>query len=332
MSKVTSTRILHGIFEPGTGGIFQPENAGETRIDPQRIFTNDYNWTATLAQEKAMIRLKRIIPHKMKHRLKKFSWRLQDGLFKILGQQDPLLPPKELIESIGGNFAGVGEEFAGYFKDLCGLKPDQSVLDVGCGTGRMAVPLTQYLSSTGSYHGFDIMPECVEWCRSHITSRYPNFHFQLADIYNLAYNPGGKAKASDYSFPYPDESFDLVILTSVFTHMFPPDVDNYFSNISRVLKPGGKCLITFLLINEQSLELIRAGKSKLDLKHNHGQYFTTNPETPEEAIGLPENFVLTGINHYRLKVEQPIRYGVWSGRHDGFSFQDIIVAVKETRP
>ena len=278
-----------------------------------------------------MIRLKRTIPRNLKHWLKKIYWRLQDGLLKIQGQKDPLLPPKALIESIGGNFAGVGEEFFGYFKDLCDLKPDQRILDVGCGTGRMAVPLTQYLNSAGSYHGFDIMPECVDWCRSQITSRFSNFQFQLADIYNLAYNPGGKVKASDYIFPYPDQSFDLVILTSVFTHMFPPDVDHYLSEISRVLKPDGKSLITFFLINDLSLELIRAGKSKLDINHDRGQYFTANLETPEEAIGLPENFVLARYNQYRLKVQQPIRYGVWSGRLDGLSFQDILIGVKETR-
>jgi cyclopropane fatty-acyl-phospholipid synthase-like methyltransferase len=39
-----------------------------------------------------------------------------------------------------------GKEFLRYFVDLAGLKPDQAVLDVGCGKGRMAVSLTHYLS------------------------------------------------------------------------------------------------------------------------------------------------------------------------------------------
>ena len=54
------------------------------------------------------------------------------------------------------------------------------------------------------------------------------------------------------AFPCADNSFDLVFLTSVFTHMFAGDVENYLSEISRVLKPGGKCLITWFLLDEVS--------------------------------------------------------------------------------
>lgn len=64
------------------------------------------------------------------------------------------------------------------------------MLDVGSGIGRMARPLTKFLTS-GSYVGIDIVPRGIEWCQRHITSRYPNFTFQHADVYNKEYNPTG---------------------------------------------------------------------------------------------------------------------------------------------
>jgi hypothetical protein len=70
-----------------------------------------------------------------------------------------------------------------------------------------------------------------EWCQGNISSKYPNFRFQLADVYNTEYNPGGTHRASEYESPYEDESFDFVILTSAFTHMLPEEVSNYLSEI-----------------------------------------------------------------------------------------------------
>lgn len=118
------------------------------------------------------------------------------------------------------------------------------MLDVGCGSGRMALPLTGYLNSEGRYAGFDISQKAIAWCQEHITSAHPNFQFEVSDIYNSLYNPKGKYQSLDFRFPYPDASFDVVFLTSVFTHMFPPDVEHYLDEISRVLKPGGRCLCT----------------------------------------------------------------------------------------
>lgn len=141
------------------------------------------------------------------------------------------------------------------------------MLDVGCGSGRMALPLTGYLNSEGRYAGFDISQKAIAWCQEHITSAHPNFQFEVSDIYNSLYNPKGKYQSLDFRFPYPDASFDVVFLTSVFTHMFPPDVEHYLDEISRVLKPGGRCLCTYFLLNDESLAHIAEGKSAHNFQH-----------------------------------------------------------------
>jgi hypothetical protein len=60
----------------------------------------------------------------------------------------------------------------------------------------MALPLTKYLSDSGTYDGFDIMRRGEDWCKNNITPRYPNFYFQFADVWNKEYNPMGRLKAA----------------------------------------------------------------------------------------------------------------------------------------
>lgn len=166
------------------------------------------------------------------------------------------------LDFVGGQlFEETGIEFLKYFREIGELKPHHNVLDVGCGIGRMAIPLAGYLTGKGSYKGFDIVPAGVEWCQSNITPKFPSFEFTIADIYNKLYNPNGTQQSENYAFPYDAGSFDFVFLTSVFTHMYAEDLENYLAEVSRVLRPGGTCLITFFLINEDSQQQIDSGKS-----------------------------------------------------------------------
>jgi SAM-dependent methyltransferase len=244
------------------------------------------------------------------------------------GAPGGLLPPKRLQDYVGGGFVGVGPEFLRHFVELCDLKPHESVLDVGCGSGRMTLPLMNYLNSEGRYDGFDISVDAVKWCRENITAKLPNFNFQVADIYNAVYRTDTKGRASQFRFPYDDDTFDLVFLASVFTHMLPPDMENYFREIVRVMKPGGRCLITFFLLNDESTALIDDLKGEYNFEHRREGYRTVNRDSPEAAIAYPEEFVRSLYEKYGLKVREPIHYGIWCGRKNYLSFQDIVVAEK----
>ena len=245
----------------------------------------------------------------------------------ILGESDPLLPPGALRDWVGhGDFKAIGEEFRGYFVELGGLKPDHRVLDVGCGVGRMAAPLTSYLKG-GSYEGFDVAPAGIDWCRRNITTRYPNFRFQLVDNYNKAYNPGGTHKSSDYNFPYESDSFDFLFLASVFTHMLLPDLENYLSEIVRVLKRNARCLITFHLLNAESWRLIEQ-KQLPYFQHELEGAYVHDTDTPETGVAYEEIFVRELYQRYGLRIVEPIHYGSWCERDEFLSYQDIVVATK----
>ena len=260
--------------------------------------------------------------------LAKSKYWLLDSLDSALGLQKEMVPPR-LMRFVGsGDYRAVGDEFLGYFRQFCSLQPYHRVLDVGCGIGRMAVPLTEYLSPRGCYEGTDVVPEGIEWCSAHITSKYPNFRFQLADVFTKFYNPTGRFQACEYRFPFADNSFDFAFLTSVFTHMLPGDVANYMKELSRVLKPGGKCLITWLMLNSESEDLVKRGKSTLDVIHPLGGCRIMNPAIPEEAVAYPEAKILEFYRDAGFVVERPIRYGSWCGRATFLSVQDICIAEK----
>jgi ubiquinone/menaquinone biosynthesis C-methylase UbiE len=247
------------------------------------------------------------------------------------GSPGAVLPPKSLRRFVGGKngvYAEVGYEFRRHLVELCGLQPDEAVLDVGCGAGRVAVPLTGYLNAAGRYAGFDISTKAIAWCKENISRSNPNFDFAVADIHNPLYNPRGKYQSTDFAFPYPDASFDLVFLTSVFTHLVPAEVKHYLDEISRVLKPGGRCFSTYFLLNEESSARIQNGKAAIRFKHQKDGYRTVTTRRSQWAIAIPETFVRDAHEEFGLKVQEPLHYGSWSGRTDFLSYQDVMIAVK----
>lgn len=233
-------------------------------------------------------------------------------------------PPEYLIHGIGGSW-WIGEHFLKHFRSLCHLQHGETVLDVGCGVGRMAVPLIEYLGPAGRYEGFDIMRENVDWCRRAITRRWPNFHFQHADIFNREYNPSGPVTCGEFRFPYPDGTFDFAFLTSVFTHLMPPDAAHYLKELGRVLKPFGRCLATFFLLNPESNGLVDAGKGSFPLHPQDGVSRVNSLEVPEACIALNEEFVEEAAREAGLTMDRPVHYGTWCGRNPGFDFQDIVI-------
>jgi SAM-dependent methyltransferase len=169
--------------------------------------------------------MKRFLYYLLPASLRLFARRLYflpiDTFDYLTGKRPDGVPPRGKIFIGHGDYVKVGERYLTNFKELCGLKPDHAVLDIGCGIGRMAVPLTRYLNEKGSYDGFDIVKSGIDWCNKHIATKYPNFRFQYTGLYNQLYNTSDKVDASNFIFPYTNAKFDFVFLTSVFTHMMP---------------------------------------------------------------------------------------------------------------
>jgi SAM-dependent methyltransferase len=267
-----------------------------------------------------------------RHRL---SWRyryarlaLEDGRDFIRHRRDAGVPPKRLQHYVGdGDFRAIGEEFLDLARELGGLVLDDHVLDIGSGLGRMAIPLTRYLSATGSYDGLEIMPHAVRWCKRHITPSHSSFRFHHADVYNRLYNPKGRLPEETFVLPFDADTFEFTLLMSVFTHMFPATVKQYLAEIARVLRPGGTVLATAFLLDPISRGAIEAGNSTFRFTHQiTGQgVMTSNPAIPEAAIAYPIGYFEQLVESSGLTLSRPVHSGTWSGRPDGRSTQDIVI-------
>jgi SAM-dependent methyltransferase len=113
-------------------------------------------------------------------------------------------------------------------RDL-GLRPDARVLDVGCGTGQLAAALADFLGEQGAYHGTDIAPEAVAFCRARFgrtSSRAP-----------FAFHQNGPT-----SIPVQGEGFDFVAFFSVLTHTFPDETVLLLGEARRLLAKNGVIL------------------------------------------------------------------------------------------
>ena len=249
-----------------------------------------------------------------------------DLMESVSGSRDPMVPPRGRIFIGSGDFVKAGESIKDQLVQLGGLLPNQRVLDVGCGIGRVAVPLTRYLGEQGSYEGFDIVKSAIKWCQQKIHGPYPNFKFTHIDLKNDLYNLGTDNEAKDFVFPYADNEFDLVFLTSVFTHMVLADVENYLEQIHRVLKPGGTCFATFFLMNEEADKLMKSsGRFLFGTALEHHYLF--HARVKEANVAYDEKYLVEEmIGSIGFSITQ-IQYGFWPGRSktEQGNFQDICI-------
>lgn len=242
-----------------------------------------------------------------------------------------LIPPVEIIQDGSGNleeFKSIGEEFTRMFLiERALLKPHERVLDVGSGVGRNARPLSGYLDARGSYEGLDIMRNAVDWCQAHY-ARFPNFRFQFADIYSSVYNPTSRVLDTEYRFPFRDGDFDLVFLASVFTHIMPDGAAHYISEISRVLKPNGRCVATFFLLDPETRKKAEAGETKIAFPYEVGTARVMDNNDFAQAVALDSRFVHECFQRAGLRVVDT-KLGNWAGfKGIGRDFQDLLIAVK----
>jgi hypothetical protein len=94
-------------------------------------------------------------------------------------------------------------------------------------------------------------------------------------------------------------------------------MENYLREIVRVLKPGGRCLITYFLITPEVEALLKRGVRTLPMREQPGGYSTIDRGTPEYDIGFRESAVLALYRQLGLELTSAIQYGTWYGRVGG---------------
>lgn len=253
---------------------------------------------------------------------RRLRWFPHDLGMRLSGRSSLERPPLGISYVGHGPSLEVGSWYLEQFRSIGDLHPSDRVLDIGCGIGRMAVPLTGYLDQ-GSYQGFDTSKAMVKWCQRNISRDDPRFTFRVASIYNRKYNPFGEIPAHQFRFPYEDDSFDFVFATSVFTHLGIWDAKRYLSEIFRVLDSGGTAFLTFFVLRPDSVR--SGGPFTFDFSYEFGPLKTTDPREPEAAVAWPEELLLLEAESSGLMLKRPIVAGSWTEKRVGPDIQDIVV-------
>ena len=250
------------------------------------------------------------------------------------------MPPLELrrtegIEVIEEWFRWA-EEWSVLLRVYGGLGRDTAVLEIGCGLGRIAFPLRYVLGPAGRYEGFEIARQKVDFLRHEFTPRHPRFRFTWADVHNTYYNPGGAQHGSEYAFPYPDGSFDLAYAASVFTHLLPEVAARYLDETARVLRPGGRAVLSFFLLDLYDPAVERPGPfARPAFAFDHpwgdvGDAFRVGvPENPEEMTAFRLEWIEARAAEAGLRLARDPIPGLWSGASPTWaSAQDLVVLEK----
>lgn len=246
--------------------------------------------------------------------------------------------PVDLINLTGAgpeSFDAISKAHIGYLQKHVGLSSDATVLEIGCGIGRDAIPMTQILSpvSGGRYVGVDIIGRSIEWCQDNISQKHSNFQFIHYDVKDQLHNPNGTTTTKQIYLPLSDKSVDLVILWSVFTHMFEPDILHYLSEFRRVLKDRGLVFFSCFIVDERILATIRQSAPTpyaLRFETQYGQgCWINDPQHPAGAVAYDDATLRRLVANAGLRVLKDIP-GNWSGGRQGAPGQDGIVLTLPT--
>lgn len=130
--------------------------------------------------------------------------------------------------------------------DLVALKPGEAVLDVGCGTGGLAIVAKHDVGPTGTVHGIDASPEMLARATKKARRAGVEVEFTTAPAQAL---------------PFPDAGFDVVLSTIMLHHLPRPGRAACLREMRRVLRPGGRALV---------VEFAASGGGRLSHFHRHG--------------------------------------------------------------
>jgi arsenite methyltransferase len=139
------------------------------------------------------------------------------------------------------SFAGVANPFS-----LGALRPAEDVLDIGCGAGMDTLIAAQMVGPSGTVTGIDMTPAMAAKARRSVAE--------------MGLTTVTIAEGSAEELPFPDAAFDVVISNGVIDLI--PDKDAVFSEIARVLRPGGRIQVADVTIQRPVSE---EGRRNIDL-------------------------------------------------------------------
>jgi SAM-dependent methyltransferase len=218
----------------------------------------------------------------------------------------------------------IGKQFHQLLVDHTGFNPQKSILDIGCGTGRLTKQLHKWMKPGGRYSGFEINNRFFDYCKNNYQG-----DFYFLDIFHDEYNCNGTIQADNVTLPFKDKSFDVVVAIALFNHLRLNWATHYLEEIARILKHQGTLFATAILINPISLQSVKLRKSHPFIFETREdlQWFDFS-DRPLFNVALSENVLRRVMMKNGLMVKEPIRYGEWCGSKAAITGHDVILARK----
>jgi SAM-dependent methyltransferase len=216
----------------------------------------------------------------------------------------------------GAGFVGVGRLITDLLKRYAGLGPASNVLEVGCGCGRNAQGLAEYLDD-GRYTGMDIEKVALGAARNNKRLAARAFKFEFLDVRNDTYNPHGKHPAAEYVFPYESGSFDVIFLSSVFTHMLTDEIRSYAREFHRILRTGGIVWTTAYLLDRPM--------THLEFPYHAQEHWYANERIPGIAVAYKSVFFSSAFAQAGFTLATGPLWGDVHGTSETGLDQDLVV-------
>ena len=240
------------------------------------------------------------------------------SLSDVVGGGDPELVALEVVAAI--------EKYAK-------LNFGDSILDVGCGCGRIAAALTQYIDRKSHYIGIDIVPGLIDFARNFITPRYPYFEFLLLNESNSTYDSWRRKDAeigiAKLTEAVSAQSIDLAISVSLFTHLDYAPALEMLASIHHVLKNDGRVFVTAFVLDADAIDGIERSRTGFSFKHRTptGKLYAEKSDDPTFAVAYDGGLLDELIGSASFQLERRIR-GYWSIGGPGETFQDALILRK----
>jgi ubiquinone/menaquinone biosynthesis C-methylase UbiE len=176
----------------------------------------------------------------------------------------------------GGDYDKMGETQLDILRSA-GLRPGHTLVDFGCGNGRLAVHAVQYLQG-GSYVGIDISKSFLVAARHRIDA----VGSATCDVRLL--------HQTTEAFDVEDGAADFICAYSVFTHMEPEDLYRYLVALRRIIKNGGQALLSFLPLDLQDARDVFLNECQFDpvQRWDRVRNFTTSQELVNSIAAMAD--------------------------------------------
>ncbi len=169
-----------------------------------------------------------------------------------------------------------------------GLRKDSVLFDYGCGLGRLAYAASKYLGETGSYIGYEPNPRALEFLKDAYGKR-SNFRFYgdaLAseeDYVAVKFGEvrvGGRKSLDISPQDYVGRVVDIQYSSSVLTHMWLDAISRLLENLNSIVKPGGLCVNTWLILDDFAHYALKCGVADRSLPYVVNNAYTNSTKNP----------------------------------------------------